>query len=85
MNHPQLHSVAATGLDDVYQLVLHPASGEEIVWQATVGIRGDGPQVVGLDPGPNGPEPWGGDAESARSIVAAVIAVHRARHYGRGS
>lgn len=63
MNHPQLHSVAATDAADIYEVVLHSASSEEIVWKATVDAASDGSPGVGLDPGPNGPEPWGGDAE----------------------
>lgn len=82
VNHPQLHSVAATDAPNTFMVVLRSESGPAITWQATVDEREGAPPVVAFDPGPDAGSPWGGDAESVRTIVAAVLAVHRARHFG---
>lgn len=84
MTHPQLESVKAAEAPDTYVVTLREPDDSELIWHATIVAM---PVEVGLgatfDPGPSPDEPWAGDAESIRSIVAAVVAVHRARHYGR--
>lgn len=84
MTHPQLLSVTASATAGEYEVRLGDADGSELVWTATiVGLPVCDALGASFDPGPILNEPWGGDAESIRSIVSAVVAVHRARHYGR--
>lgn len=84
MTHPKLESVKAVEASEAYAVTLREPDGTELTWHATIVEM---PAEVGLgvtfNPGPSPDEPWAGDAESIRSIVAAVLAVHRARHYGR--
>lgn len=84
MTHPQLVSVAASAAADEYVVTLRDADGSDLIWNATIVQMPDGVGPgASFDPGPDPCLPWHSDAESTRSIVAAVVAVHRARHHGR--
>lgn len=81
--HPQLVSVTATGVRNEYVVVLLDSNGHNVVTRATV-QDAHGIQVVGYDPDVvTAPGTWAGDAESVRSVVRAIVAVHNARWCGR--
>ena len=81
MTEPQLRRLLLTGLeatddDSTYLVEFADATGAQVPTLAKIDRRGQ-PVVVGVQP--NVFLGWDGDAESVRSVIAAVVAFDRAR------
>lgn len=74
--HPLLSKVEATPHAGRYRIALVDEQGVEL--HAEMEIQDHDGNVVG-NPDPDIFGEWDGDAESIRRVVAAVVALHRAR------